>query len=213
MAYKQRLLVVMPDGFGFNWPGHSAASAYRLLAPIRIGASLSAATQDAVRTLAAANGVKLAGGRSDSGRRGRARRPAPDQGENAPGGESTDDLVGIVVLALVAIGLGTLAVRRTGIGRLEIRRRLGIGCLAVLRPAAASDRPGLPAWRARLWSSGRVLAIPGGALLIALTAAAVGLIRGGVLTPAQSQGEALASNPYLDPGTAAVRPGSRLHAL
>ena len=25
LAYKQRLLVVMPNGFGFNWPGHSAA--------------------------------------------------------------------------------------------------------------------------------------------------------------------------------------------
>ena len=24
LAYKQRLLVVMPNGFGFNWPGHSA---------------------------------------------------------------------------------------------------------------------------------------------------------------------------------------------
>ena len=23
LAYKQRLLVVMPNGFGFNWPGHS----------------------------------------------------------------------------------------------------------------------------------------------------------------------------------------------
>ena len=29
LAYKQRLLVVMPNGFGFNWPGHSSASAYR----------------------------------------------------------------------------------------------------------------------------------------------------------------------------------------
>ena len=25
LAYKQRLLVVMPNGFGFNWPGHSPA--------------------------------------------------------------------------------------------------------------------------------------------------------------------------------------------
>ena len=28
-VYKQRLLVVMPNGFGLNWPGHSTASAYR----------------------------------------------------------------------------------------------------------------------------------------------------------------------------------------
>ena len=36
LAYKQRLLVVMPNGFGFNWPGHSPASAYRVLAGISI---------------------------------------------------------------------------------------------------------------------------------------------------------------------------------
>ncbi|HUA49196.1 MAG TPA: hypothetical protein VMA77_28430, partial [Solirubrobacteraceae bacterium] len=37
LAYKQRLLVVMPNGFGFNWPGHSPMSAYRTLAGISVG--------------------------------------------------------------------------------------------------------------------------------------------------------------------------------
>ena len=39
LAYKGRLLVVMPNGFGFNWPGHPSGSAYRLLAgiPVRAG--------------------------------------------------------------------------------------------------------------------------------------------------------------------------------
>jgi len=62
LAYKQRLLVVMPDGFGFNWPGHSTASAYRLLARIPIGTdggALLSAAQTVVRKLANAGGVKL----------------------------------------------------------------------------------------------------------------------------------------------------------
>src|ERR1700733_15689964 len=37
LAYKQRLLVVMSNGFGFNWPGHSAAPGYRALGGIPIG--------------------------------------------------------------------------------------------------------------------------------------------------------------------------------
>ena len=31
LAYTGRLLVVMPNGFGFNWPGHAATAAYRTL--------------------------------------------------------------------------------------------------------------------------------------------------------------------------------------
>jgi cytochrome oxidase Cu insertion factor (SCO1/SenC/PrrC family) len=63
LAYKQRLLVVMPNGFGINWPGHSASPAYRVLSDVRIGAgdgTLAAAAQTAVTRLAAAAGVKIA---------------------------------------------------------------------------------------------------------------------------------------------------------
>ncbi len=62
LAYKQRLLVVMPNGFGFNWPGHQAAPDYRLLAGIKIGpgaGGLFGATSAAVRKLARAAGVNL----------------------------------------------------------------------------------------------------------------------------------------------------------
>ena len=31
LAYAQRLLIVMPDGFGFSWQGHSASAAYQVL--------------------------------------------------------------------------------------------------------------------------------------------------------------------------------------
>jgi hypothetical protein len=62
-VYKQRLLVLMPNGFGFNWPKHSAAPAYKVLAkiPIKPGANgLLDAAGTAVQRLAAAAGVKVA---------------------------------------------------------------------------------------------------------------------------------------------------------
>jgi protein SCO1 len=61
-VYKQRLLVVMPNGFGFYWPGHPTASAYRLLVGVRIAPgdrTLASAAQAAVRKLAGADGVSL----------------------------------------------------------------------------------------------------------------------------------------------------------
>jgi hypothetical protein len=68
-AYKQRLLVVMPNGFGFNWPGHSTESAYRLLAGVPIspgGYGLVQAGAAAVKQLAAAAGIKLVAARGAS---------------------------------------------------------------------------------------------------------------------------------------------------
>jgi len=60
--YKQRLLIVMPNGFGFNWPKHSASAEYATLSKIRIApgaAGLLAAAKDGVTALAAADGLKL----------------------------------------------------------------------------------------------------------------------------------------------------------
>ena len=62
LAYAQRLLIVMPNGFGFNWQGHSAAAAYKVLDGLRIGAGgpgLATAAQNAVVALARASGVRL----------------------------------------------------------------------------------------------------------------------------------------------------------
>ena len=62
LAYAQRLLIVMPNGFGFNWPGHSATAAYQVLDGLRIGAGgagLATAAQNAVLALAHASGVRL----------------------------------------------------------------------------------------------------------------------------------------------------------
>lgn len=62
-VYRQRLLVVMPNGFGFNWPGHPSAPAYAALANIRVkpgSRGLLQAARTAVQRLAAAAGIKVA---------------------------------------------------------------------------------------------------------------------------------------------------------
>jgi cytochrome oxidase Cu insertion factor (SCO1/SenC/PrrC family)/thiol-disulfide isomerase/thioredoxin len=62
LAYRGRLLVVMPNGFGFNWPSHSSAPSYTILDHIRTAsaAGLFDATQRAITKLTAAAGVHLA---------------------------------------------------------------------------------------------------------------------------------------------------------
>ena len=62
-VYKQRLLVVMPNGLGFNWPRHPTQAEYALLGKIPTGpspAQLLAAATTAVTRLAAAGGVQVA---------------------------------------------------------------------------------------------------------------------------------------------------------
>ena len=61
-TYKQRLLVVMPNGFGFNWPRHSVTAEYATLREIPVDGGhdgLLAAAQTAVQRLAAATGVHV----------------------------------------------------------------------------------------------------------------------------------------------------------
>ena len=111
LSYKQRLLVVMPDGFGFNLPGHGSASAYRVLGKIPIGAGgtgLLNAAQTGVRSLAAASGVKLsAPARATAA--GAASSTAPTAPAAAPAGRGKDlrvALITAIVGALAAIILG-----------------------------------------------------------------------------------------------------------
>jgi hypothetical protein len=68
-VYKHRLLVVMPNGFGFNWPKHPSAKEDDLLSTVAIGkgaAGLLDSAVTAVQKLAAASGVKVAGTSSTS---------------------------------------------------------------------------------------------------------------------------------------------------
>jgi hypothetical protein len=62
-VYKQRLLIVMPNGFGFFWSGHDVSKEYATLAKIKIatgGTGLLTAAHDAVVELAAASGLHVA---------------------------------------------------------------------------------------------------------------------------------------------------------
>ena len=198
LAYSQRLLVVMPDGFGFNWQGHSTAAAYQVLGKIPVkpgGTGLATSAETAVRALASAVGVRLAApaagqtagstggttagsGVAGVGAAGQAPQSGGQQAASAaPSGTPIALIVGIAVAVLIACALGSWLARRTALSRL---------------------------------ASGRSrLAIPGTWLAAGFVAIAVALIAlHTVLTPTAGVAQAsaatepgLASNPNLDPGT------------
>jgi cytochrome oxidase Cu insertion factor (SCO1/SenC/PrrC family)/thiol-disulfide isomerase/thioredoxin len=187
LTYTGRLLVVMPNGFGFNWPGHSNAAAYRTLGRVRIGVGgtgLASATEAAVGALAAAGGARIAGAggvppvaaSQPAAAASQTSQAANSNTEPAASGSSTDSLVAMIVAGLAVLaGLGYLA-----------RRQL-----------ARAPRPKL-----RLPRVGPVLGLSAGVSFLALVAIAV-LIIGGLTSPTSS--DALANNPYLDPGTPLTR--------
>ena len=179
-GYKQRLLVVMPNGLGFNWPGHSSAPAYQTLAGIRVGNGangLASAAAAGVGKLAAADGVKLApvATSSQSG-------PAPTDGGSspAPPGRSVDSVVGTIAVILLALAAGVFAIRWA------LRRRAG-------RAERQPRRLALPVPRRWLAPSAALVALALTGTVVAI--AAVGK-HGGT-----TQRASLAFNPTLDPGT------------
>jgi cytochrome oxidase Cu insertion factor (SCO1/SenC/PrrC family) len=217
LAYSQRLLVVMPDGFGFNWAGHSTAAAYQVLGKVAVkpgGSGLAASAQTAVRALASASGVRLAppaagqaAGTTGGGTAGgdTAGQPPPSSGHQvatAPSSGLPVRLIAVILAAvLAAAAVGGWLTRRAG-----------------LRLAAAALR----SWRSR-----PPLAIPGTWLAGGFVAVAVALIAvHAVLTPAAGEtpsaspaaaaaaaaAAGLAGNPSLDPGTSlsTVAPGFTL---
>ena len=101
-VYKGRLLVVMPNGFGFNRPGRRPVAENALLSKIRIAPTpdgLVQAATTAVERLAAAGGVTL---------------PPPSDRPSAAT-RTTHDWGMIGVAIAVAIGLGLLL--RLWVGR------------------------------------------------------------------------------------------------
>ena len=185
LAYKQRLLVVMPNGFGFNWPGHSTASADRLLGTIAIGAGgtgLVSAAQAAVRQLAKAGGIELPSGSSPT-TAGPAGGTGNTGGVSAPG-RAADKRVAIIAVALAALALAGVTIRRT------------------LRRQRAPGRRTLERRRVRrLPSIGRRGVLAGAAVLLAVLVAAPIVVLADLRGGGGSQREALAFNPVLDPGT------------
>jgi cytochrome oxidase Cu insertion factor (SCO1/SenC/PrrC family) len=118
LAYKrQRLLVVMPNGFGFNWPGHATARAYGLLATVPLGsgaaAGLAAAADVAVRRLARASGVALPPS-----------QPAAGGGSARPGSAGTLMIIGAMAGGIVALWAFAIVVTRAR-RRLALRRERG----------------------------------------------------------------------------------------
>ena len=101
--YKGRLLIVMPNGFGFHWLNHPSTGEYALLAKVPIasgGAGLLAAAHTAVQRLATAAGVKIV---------------APAH-VTTPAQRNTHDRIVIIVASLAAIAAAAAL-------RLLLRRR------------------------------------------------------------------------------------------
>lgn len=179
LAYRDRLLVVMPSGLGVFWPKHSTRSAYRAVASTHISAGgdgLATAAESAVVALARSAGVTLhipAGSSpraAAAGSQGHSSSPSSSLGAapRAQGGSSTghDALVaGIAILAVLAAAGAAIG------GRALIRRG---GLRFMLRPAS-------------------LFTVGGVAVLAAI--AAISQLSG------SSSTDSLATNPYLDPGT------------
>jgi hypothetical protein len=111
LIYTGRLLIVMPDGFGFYWQGHSTTAGYQVLAGQRIaagGSGLATAAQGAVLALAAASGVRLRATIAQNG-----------AGAAAALGHRnvTGILVVVVLLDLVIGATGLLLALRAGVRR------------------------------------------------------------------------------------------------
>ena len=224
LAYAQRLLVVMPNGFGFNWQGHSAGAAYQVLDGLHVGpggTGLATAAETAVRSLARASGIRLAAPASGSANGGPAQGTTAEgttaEGTTAQGAQSAGHpavpsassgsqfplIAGIALAALIVAGAGGLLAFRAGL-RLPKPRRW----------------PKLPGRSAQGEPQRRRLAIPGTWLAGGVVVVAVMLIIvHTVIQPSDSAAQgsvaqtgALQGNPNLDPGAtlSAVAPGFTL---
>jgi cytochrome oxidase Cu insertion factor (SCO1/SenC/PrrC family)/thiol-disulfide isomerase/thioredoxin len=198
LSYKGRLIVVMPNGFGFNWPGHATGAIEQTLDSIAIqpgGVGIVTAAEAGTARLAAAANVKLPipalsrGGAASAASHHASTNPtivgaAPAAHSSArqPGSAGS---TGQAIAAGAALVLAVLALTLLfgGGGR---RRVASI----YARAAAASRR--------LLRIRGRKISF---ALGLGVVLCAIGV--GGVLTDSSGSADsALETNPYLDPGTA-----------
>jgi hypothetical protein len=101
-VYRDRLLIVMPSGFGFNRPGHPVTKEYATLSKIAVQPGPTGfvdATRTAVQRLAAASGVKLTGTVTAKG--------------SSQNRDRLKIVVGAIAVLLVAIGLRLVLRRRS----------------------------------------------------------------------------------------------------
>jgi cytochrome oxidase Cu insertion factor (SCO1/SenC/PrrC family)/thiol-disulfide isomerase/thioredoxin len=184
LAYKGRLLVVMPNGLGFNWPGHSAASSYSILDRIRTGdgAQLSSSTQQAITDLAAAAGVHLTHS-TPAATRPTKHASTQQASGTIPSASTSTRALAFITLALLAAAI--VAARLLyGRRRQAIRARIQrlAGALLAHRTASVSVTM-------------TVVATVIAALVFATSP-----------SPPVSSAAALGTNPVLDPGTTLDRP-------
>ena len=199
LAYAQRLLVVMPNGFGFNWQGHSAAAAYRVVDGLHVGTGgpgLATAAQNAVLALAHASGVRLTlpAGAAASGRAPGTQpvvqpavTPAAAGGRaGAPSGSQVPLIAGIAVAVVLAGAAGGWFFLRSG------RRR----------PKPRLPRVKIPA----TWLAGGFVGLAVAATAVYGVMPHSGAARGGAARASAAQMSALTSNQNLDPGATLSAP-------
>ncbi len=207
LAYAQRLLIVMPNGFGFNWQGHSAAAAYRVLDGLHIGAGgagLATAAQNAVLALAHASGVRLAAPcRQRGGERpgSKARSPSssrqdrPRRAEHAagaPSGSQVPLIAGIAVAVVLAGAAGGWFLPAAYGGR-----------------PTAESRPTTPRQDPRHLARGRVRGLAVATVVYVSPPSVRARQRG---TSRRGADQRADDQPEPRSGAGPVRPGARLHA-
>jgi cytochrome oxidase Cu insertion factor (SCO1/SenC/PrrC family)/thiol-disulfide isomerase/thioredoxin len=184
LAYKGRLLVVMPNGLGFYWSGHSTASDYSVHHRIRTGggAELATAAEQAITSLAAASGAHLSHTATVSSptTKPASRRQAPGTVRSASTSTRALAFITLALLAAVIIAARVLYSRHRGAVRAQVKRVAGL--LLGHRTASLS-------------LSLSVIAVV--VATIALTTSS---------SPSVSSAAALGDNPVLDPGTTLDRP-------
>ena len=210
LAYKQRLLVVMPSGFGFNYPGHSSAPAERLLSAIPIasgGSSLVAATEAAVHALATAGGVRIGSSSAAAGAGGAAGAASTGVGASVAGAASasTGTITASAGASTASAGAATASesASATGTSPPGHSTDTTVAVVAIVLLALAAL-----AWGGRRMlrrRSGSPLVVraglPGFAVLFGLAALTPILLLAGLRTSGSSSGQSLQINPDVDPGT------------
>jgi cytochrome oxidase Cu insertion factor (SCO1/SenC/PrrC family) len=198
LAYKQRLLIVMPNGFGFSWAGHSTASAYQVLGKLSVapgGTGLAAAAERAVRALASASGIRLPAASAVAAPSAAGAAAAPSSAPAAATGPAAPAPSGLPVPLIAGIAAAGLAAAGAG-GWLAYRR----GRLPLPRPVKVSR----PAWLRPPRLAGRGTWLAGGFVGLAVVA----IIAHAVVQPGSSQAQdsgqttaaQLADNQNLDSG-------------
>jgi cytochrome oxidase Cu insertion factor (SCO1/SenC/PrrC family) len=164
LVHRSPLLVVMPDGLGFAWPGHATAWAAAPLAGVRIatgGAGLLSAAADAVQRLAGVQRVALTGSAPAAGAAGAGSTAAPDttattattaaaathsagasrgpaaRARAGTGGANAGAIVAALAAALAVALIALVLIRRRGRPIRLVPAAAGVGVLCGAAGAAA----------------------------------------------------------------------------